>query len=342
MIRTKTTFVVGAGASCELQLPSGDELLSRVAAGLDYSRFGSELQTRDTILLSRYLAKMAERTGKGEEPLQQAAERIRNASKISRSIDAIIDQNDHDPFVGQCAKLAMVHFICQAEARSTLRLTPRIEGELPIQGTDNWLVYLGQLITTGVPRSKIESCFDNVSIISFNYDRSIEHFLPHAMVLSHGVPLKEAQRIVAAKLKIIHPFGTIGRLPWQTGEASDVEWGTEQPWNILNLVSQIRTASDLLRDHQALMALRAAVTGGKRLAFLGFGFSPQNVDLLIDYSLSHEPEVLFTLHEMSAANENSVIRMMRRKTAIERDDLFMVSNGKAFELMRDYSILLES
>jgi len=234
MIRTKTTFIVGAGGSCELQLPSGEELMAKVAQGLDYTRFGSELQTRDSMLIARYLAKLSERTGNGDKPLMVAADRIRNASKLGKSIDAVIDQNDHDQYVAQCGKLAITHFICQAEAKSTLRLTPRIDGDLPIQGMDNWLTHLGQLITSGVPRSKIDTCFENVSIISFNYDRSVEHFMPHALMMSHGLTLKEAQNIVSNKLKVYHPYGTIGRLPWQSGEAADVEWGTDQPWNILN------------------------------------------------------------------------------------------------------------
>ncbi len=342
MIRTKTTFIVGAGASCELQMPGGEELLARVAGGLDHSRYGTELQTRDSILIARYLGKMAERTGNGAGPLHVAADRIRIASRMGRSIDTVIDQNDTDQYVGQCGKLAIVHFICQAEAKSTLRLAPRVDGDLPIQGTDNWLVHLGQLITSGVPRSKLESCFDNVSIISFNYDRSIEHFMPFALMMSHGLPMKDAQRIVAQKLKVYHPYGNIGRLPWQTGEASDVEWGTDQPWNILNLTGQIRTYAEAMRDTEGLRSMRASVVGAKRLVFLGFGFHPQNVDLLIDYPLSHEPELLMTLHEMSEANKKSVIRMMRRKTAVERDDLFMTSKGKSYEMMRDYSLLLES
>ena len=166
--------------------------------------------------------------------------------------------------------------------------------------------------------------------------------MPHALMMSHGLPLKEAQALVSSKLKVYHPYGTIGRLPWQSGEAADVEWGTDQPWNILNLAKQIRTSSEALRDMEGLRTLRAMVSNAKRLVFLGFGFHPQNIDLIIDYALSHEPEILMTAYDMSESNMISVKKMLHRKAGSDDEDLLMATTGKCFELMRDNSILLES
>jgi hypothetical protein len=342
MIRSKTTLIVGAGASCEIQLPSNEELLARIGQSFDFSRFGTGTQTKDSTLLAQYLQKMATRMGKGEADIHAAAERLRIASRLGRSIDGVLDQHDTDPMIVAAGKLAIAHFICQAEAKSILRLTPRIPGDLPIQGADTWLYQLGQLVTSGVPRSRVEQSLDNLSVISFNYDRSVEHFLPHAMVVAFGMTLKEAQQIVAAKLNIVHPYGTVGRLPWQTGEAPDCEWGTEQPWNIHNLAQQIRTSAEVTREQQMLLKIRGMVSGAKRLVFLGFGFQPQNVDLLVDYSLSHDPELVATVYGLSKTNQISVTKMLKRKTGIEEDELLLMMNAKCIDMMRDYSLLLES
>ncbi|MDG2004538.1 MAG: hypothetical protein P8J20_14540 [Novosphingobium sp.] len=201
---------------------------------------------------------------------------------------------------------------------------------------------MGQLVTSGVPRSKVEQSLDDLSIISFNYDRSIEHFLPYAMVVAFGMSLKEAQEIVGAKLNIIHPYGTVGRLPWQAGEMPDCEWGTEQPWNIHNLAQQIRTSSEVVRDHQGLLTIRGMVSNAKRIVFLGFGFQPQNVDILVDYSLSHDPELVATVYGLSQTNRISVTKMLKRKTGIEDDELLLIMNAKCIDMMRDFSMLLES
>lgn len=342
MIRTKTTFIVGAGASSELQMPTGPELVARIAQALDFARYGAELQTRDSTLMMQYLGKAAARVPRGEEVFHAAALRLRTAAKLGGSIDAILEQHNNDQNILLCGKLAIAHFICQAEAKSTLRLTPRIEGDLPLQGTENWLYQLAALVTTGVPRMQAERCLDDLTIISFNYDRSLEHFLPYAFVMAFGMALPEAQRLIAAKLKVLRPYGSIGRLPWQTGDAPECEWATELPWNIHSLATQIKTLSERQNDRQLVMALQNAVASAKRLVLLGFGFQPQNIDLLFDRGLSHQPEVLMTLYGMAPTNRNAVTKTIKRKTGLERDDQLMIQTARAYEMMRDYSMLLES
>lgn len=342
MIRTKTTFIVGAGASTELSLPSNEDLLLKIGQSFDFSRLGTETQTRDSLMLSQYLGKLAGRIGKGEADIHRAADRLRIASKLGRSIDTVLDQHDTDPLIAACGKLAIVHFLCQAEAKSILRLTPRVAGDLPIQGSETWLYQLGQLVTSGVPRSRVDRCLDELSIVCFNYDRSIEHFLPHAMVMAFGMSLREAQAIVAAKLRIYHPYGTIGRLPWQQGEGADVEWGTEQPWNIHNLAVGIRTSGDIMRDHAALKVMHGMMSNAKRIVFAGFGYQPQNMDMLIDYGLSHDPEVIGTVWGLSAVNVAAVTRTLQRKCGLETPENLLLGAQRANDLMRDYAMLLES
>ena len=46
----------------------------------------------------------------------------------------------------------------------------------------------------------------------------------------------------------------------------------------------------------------------------------QNIDLLFDRGLSHQPEVLMTLYDMAPTNRNAVIKTVKRKTGLERDD----------------------
>ncbi|WP_188710081.1 hypothetical protein [Novosphingobium marinum] len=342
MIRTKTTFIVGAGASTELQFPGGPELLSRIAQGYDFSRFGTELQTRDSTLLAQYVAKAGERLNKSQNDLLAAAERIRISSKLGTSIHSIIEQHNSDRLIPTLGKIAIAHFICQAEARSLLREKPRMRGDLPVQGQDYWLFYFAQLLTSGVPRTKVDRIFDDVTIINFNWDRTIEHFMPFALEMAFGMPIAEAQQLVAAKLKILRPYGSVGRLQWQSGDAPQVDWGTEKPWNIHNLPTQIFTASERANDVGLLREIRQTVTYAKRLVFLGFAFHPQNMELLIDHSLSHNPEVLTTIYGMTAANRATVIQMLYRQLGLEREDLLTIVNARCFEMLRDYNLMLES
>lgn len=344
MLRTRTTLIVGAGASAELQFPSNAELLARIIQGYDFKRTASDTSTRDGQLLLRNIYKLAERLNKKVGDVAAAAERLRNACRLGRSIDTVLEQYDHDPLVLACGKLAITFFMGQAEARSNLKDAPRIEGELPLQGkiAEYWIYQLGQLITSGVPRSKIGQTLEQLTIINFNYDRSVEHFLPYALVMAYGIELKEAQQVIAEKLDIVHPHGSIGRLPWQKGEAPQAEWGVEQPWNIHAIAAQLKSLNERSTDRNALRDIRLSVASAKRLVFLGFGFQPQNVDLLFENTLSHNPEVLISTYGMSSGNTATVAQMIRRLAGLESADQLMVSPNKAWEVLRDYSLLLES
>ena len=63
---------------------------------------------------------------------------------------------------------------------------------------------------------------------------------------------------------------------------------------------------------------------------------------LFDRGLSHQPEVLMTLFEMAATNRNAVIKTIKRKAGLEKDELLSVMTARCFEMMRDYSMMLES
>lgn len=345
MIRTRTTLVIGAGASCELQMPTGDDLLARVVAGYDFSRLGTPAQSRESQILIRHLMKQAERMGSEHMEMVQASQLLRNAARVGTAIDTVLEQLDHDPMATACGKIAIAFHIGQAETRATLREAPRQPGELPLLGKPEecWLFWLGQLLTSGLPRTRLERAFEDLTIVNFNYDRSIEHFLPHALVMAYGLDLKDARTIVGERLQIIHPYGTVGRLPWQPGQDAQAEWaGSEQPWNIHAIAGQVRTHAERMADQPSLHRLRQAIGSAKRLVFLGNAYHPRNLELLFDRTISHNPEVLATAHGLSPANRMAATRLLIRNCGLDQDDLLTMTESRAWETLRDNMLQLES
>ncbi|MCL6251341.1 hypothetical protein M3P36_09850 [Altererythrobacter sp. KTW20L] len=342
MIRTKTTLVIGPGAGLEIELPDKRELLGKIAAGFDFARLGSELQTRDMVMLARHFDKFARQMGATRDKLMEAGQKIRVSAKVGTAIDAVLEQHNTDPLVMAAGKLAIVYLTLQAEARSPLMVEPRDAGDLPLRGQENWLFQLGRLITSGVPRNQADKAFENLSIINFGYDRSIQHYLPFVVSMAFGMTLGEARAMVGARLNVIHPFGRVGRLPWEPGEGPDVEWGNEEPWNLHNLVKEIVTASERLRNRQYVTAMHGAIAGSKKIVFLGFDFDPQTIDFLFDYSLSHDPDILAAVQGMNEPTQLAATRMLKRRAGIEDDDLVSVLDMRCYQLMRDYSLFLES
>lgn len=342
MIRSKTTFILGPGAAAELHMPGPAETLERIAQALDFSRTTATQMTRDTAAILRHVPKLAERLKQRDEQLWPAAQRIHQAAKIGRTIEAVIEQNDDDPLVAAFGKLALAVFTLQSENRSSLRAAPQGNAALPLQTGDYWLIELGRLITSGTPRTQLNRALLDVSFVSFTYDRAVEHFMPYAVATAYGMTLQEAQRTVSANLGLFRPCGSVGRLPWEEGERPDVEWGNETPWNMAALANELRLPGEAEKDRAGLSRLRATVAASQRLVFLGFDFSPQSLDLLIDGSLSHNPELVFSTYGMSPANRDAAIRMLKCKTGVERDDKLIASDSRCLEQIRDAALLLES
>jgi hypothetical protein len=92
----------------------------------------------------------------------------------------------------------------------------------------------------------------------------------------------------------------------------------------------------------ALGALRATVAASSRIVFLGFDFAPAALDLMVDGSLSHNPELVICAPGLVGPNRDAAIRMLKRKTGVERDDRLIFAEGRCLDLLKDYTLLLES
>jgi hypothetical protein len=342
MIRTDTTLIIGAGANREIEMPDGPELLAKIAAGFEFERLNSDVKSRDLVNFSHLFERVSDELGMTYDELVAGAQAIREATLVSTNIDAILEQYGHDPAVQAAGKLAIVYYTLQAESKSTLAPEPRAPGELPLRGTENWLFQLGQLIVKGVPRAKADECFEKLSIVCFNYDRAIEQYLPYVIQRAFGMTIEEAQELVAARLRIVHPYGVAGRLPYQGDEDIGAAWGAIDPENMVTLSRRIYTASQRAASRQFRSYLRAEMSRGRRLGFLGFGFDPMNVAMLFD-ELEHEnPDMLISLVDIGTVEQKAILRLIYRLTGITDESLITLENMKAFELLRDYSRFIES
>jgi hypothetical protein len=242
MFRSKTIFVVGAGASCELGFPNGTELLGQIASALDiYFGSGFNMERGDRRIYEAY-TRLSTSAGVAANEYQQAGWRIRDAAHLGLSIDNVINQFVDDPLVAPVGKLAIAQRILFAEQRSVLRLSrDRVEGvEALAQARTTWLGGFAQLLVQDKTRARLDDLFDNVSIVSFNYDRSIRRFLPLALMSQFGLPQPDANELTK-KLQIYHPYGSLGPLPWENtaggAEYGDAEYASlgREPINLLAL-----------------------------------------------------------------------------------------------------------
>lgn len=272
-IKQPTVLIVGAGASCELDFPASKGLLEEIARALDFKAAGYNVTGGDRKIYKEFLRRQV---GDANE-LLRAAERVRNAAHLGISIDNIIHQMRDDENVTYCAKLAIVQRILEAERNSPLRIVNLNEKPVWPKVRGTWLEGLAQMVVQDRQRYDLDGIFKNITIICFNYDRNIERFLPIALMSQFAISEEEA-RDISKRITIIHPYGSIGPLEWE-GQSNYVEYGSEV-CNLTDAANNIRTFTERSKDSQAIDIMREKLCSARRIAFLGFGYIAQNMELL--------------------------------------------------------------
>ena len=188
MFKSKTVFIVGAGASQEAGLPTGAQLKKAIANKLNITyKVGVDPTSPDTGdgAIAWALVEHVRSTGTGDiNPYLFEAWKIRDAMPQAISIDNYIDAHSTNSGLVLCGKLGIVQAIMEAERKSKLFIDDRpgtISKFNHDRVIDTWYLKFFQLLTENVRRDDAHTVFDNLSFVIFNYDRCVEHYLYHAL-----------------------------------------------------------------------------------------------------------------------------------------------------------------
>jgi hypothetical protein len=266
MFKERTVLIVGAGASSEAELPLGDRLTQEVAKRLGTAAGGRTGRGDENDILRA--AMEDERINPND--LIGVCEKARKGHKHSTSIDAFLHTHSDDRALQICGKLAIAQIILAAERTSLLSLERYKEG---MRDHDTWFRSLFSLLHNDVRRGQEAVIFSGLSIVCFNYDRCIEHYLFNALNDYYSIDGGQSAALLRT-LSIIHPYGTVGEL-------SDVPFGAKpEPKQLVASASHIRTFNEELRDETQIRMLKQWIGQAQDVVFLGFGFHRQNMELL--------------------------------------------------------------
>ena len=194
MFKTRTLFVVGAGASCEVNLPMGAELKD-IIAKLNIRFEGGQQATGDN-----QIGQSLRHCGRQDAQFASyltASRQIAAAMPLALSIDNFIDAHKHNQHIELCGKLAIVKSILEAERKSKLHMRSNLNARMNFSAVSgSWYEPFFQRLTEGISRANIAGVFNNVSFITFNYDRCIEHYLLNALQTYYTIPFEEAGLLV--------------------------------------------------------------------------------------------------------------------------------------------------
>lgn len=282
----KLVVIVGAGASCELGLPAGFDLRNKISEllRLKFDDWGSKLQYGDRHVYDAL--KLVSKKNFNQDtinPYFADLHHIAYAMPQAYSIDHFINDQRGNERIELCGKLGITRAILKAENESSIHLRNERNSEHIdfSQTEDTWLNHFARLITRGCTKGDLAKRFSTVSLISFNYDRCIEHFLHHWLQVYYRLDQSESA-LILRDLKVFHPYGTIGRLPWQQGAETAVPFGGSiSPGDLLEVSRLIKTFTEGTDPNSSeILAIRDCIGSAERILFLGFAYYDLNLDLL--------------------------------------------------------------
>jgi hypothetical protein len=280
----EVVFVVGAGASQEADLPTGPELKEQIQRELNIRYQDGYTRSSGSVAIDGAFRIIAKNNGSRDiNSFLHASWKICEAMPLAPSIDNFIDSHRDDALIAQCGKLAIAHCILAAERRSPLCLTSRTRDKIPFESLEKtWYSAFFQKIASECHKSELAARLEKIAIVCFNYDRCIEHYLYHALQNYYSLSSDQAKDLVNA-IEIHHPYGTVGKLPWQDGDTKrQLEFGGEgHPQRLVDLIGELRTFSegtDIATSQ--IGAIRTMMAAAKRIVFLGFAYHPLNLELL--------------------------------------------------------------
>lgn len=245
MILRKTTLILGAGASAPFGFPTGYELLRQVVAWSDINPGHTNPK-----LLSDF--------NKNEiDAFREALEK-----SAQKSVDSFVEHRREFIHIGKVI-MAMALIQCEHQPHLFKR-----DGK-------SWYEYLFNQLNT-----RFEDFDKNqLSILTFNYDRSLEHFLFTALKNSHGKSDEEC----AQKLKsipIIHLHGDLGELPY-LGNTLVRPYNTNITPEILHIATQrIKVVHEGMENQPQFTDAQKILFESEVICFLGFGYHQTNMHRL--------------------------------------------------------------
>ena len=273
----KFVFVLGAGASVDFKLPIGSELTGQIRKALWFDRAGPGYTGGDELLRSAFLESQA-----AYPDWMSAARLIASAMPLAPSIDNFVDVHKSNPTIAFCAKAAITRCILKAEQNSTIYISEsNFYNVFDFdQNIRSWHTLFFRILTINCSLKELSARLSNIAIVSFNYDRCIEHFLFHAIKSYYNISDSECTQILNS-LEIYHPYGKVGELP-NLSDHDLVQYGADvPPERLLMLSKQIRTFTESInKESSDILRIREVVSGAMNLVFLGFAFHSLNVDLL--------------------------------------------------------------
>lgn len=326
-------------------MPTGSELKGMISSSLargidDFRRMvGGDSAIREAL----YAKGQQSGSAHSVNDYYQAARRICTAMPQAPSIDNFIDSHRSNPAIAEVGKLAIASSILKAERGSTLYVSPdNIYNTVNFQRLqDTWFNAFFQLLCLNAQEEELQGRLSRVRVVTFNYDRTLEHFLYHSIQNYYGTKPERAAEILS-HLSVFHPYGKVGSLPWQNSGISMLFGGEIYSSPLVQVAETLRTFTEGTSETDSqLVQIREAVFEAETLVFLGFAFHELNLELLFGSPTTapvrHSKQVFGTAMGLSESNKDAITAELAIRGRFDRTRITLRRDLSAAQLLPEYS-----
>ena len=274
----------------------------------------------------------------------RTARHIHDAMPQAPSIDNFVDSHRGNQKIAECGKLAIASQILKAERASKLFVDPsNVNNKIKFESVeDTWFQAFFDLMARNSQFEQLSRRFGRVAVVSFNYDRTLEHFLHQSIQNFYGSSPEDATHALTS-LVVLHPYGKVGDLPWQSPNGETVPYGAElQPTALLQVASSLRTFPEGTDPSGNQIAeIRFEISSAETLVFLGFAYHELNLDVLFsndrEVPIEYSKRVLGTAKWLSVSNTEVITRELAAMGRIDQSQINLERELTAAELLRHFS-----
>jgi hypothetical protein len=306
-----TVLIIGAGASAEFNMPLGSRLVKRVA---DAVVEPAAVEPEKNSLLAQMRACLGIEDADRLYSLGPELAAFASKSKLPSMDEVLHFLSDQD--LVKLGKLAIAHEILKAECESHLFLAMSLRvPEFIEKCNESWASEFLGLALSNSQEPNLLKLFANVTVIDFNYDRVLPQYLYWA--LHHNLTIqKNAAAECVKNLKILHPYGSVGKLEWEANKEV-LPFGS-RTGNLADIASRIRTYTDE-REAPERVQIQNGIDAAGVIIVVGFGYHKQNIQILLGPGGYKQKQMFMTLYGINDEINHQAIKRAMLNTLHSQD-----------------------
>ena len=329
MFNSRSVLLLGAGASRPFGYPLGSELIDSIADGIlraineEIPSISIWKQGLGVFLDQPYSTLITyvehfQRSSPSRTQFEELAKKLKRATH--QSIDDFARTNGS---FRQLVKALVALEIARVTYDNNLFRAnqPSVNQSLFGRSRDNWYSRLVSKITENC--DSVEHCYERnfLSVVTFNYDRSLEHYLDMHLGSSEMFSGIKASELV----RPIHVHGSLD-FKLTSGRLLDEQLGEQimQCHGAFSIMGEPRNA-----QNDPVQVARSMFHQAERIYALGFDFHQSNVDLLQLKEIGVVRKVIALNFDGSARFDNKA-----RAAGVADENIWRPRSGETYSIAR--------